>query len=68
MTREELINKAGEFEDNHKHILWKPHDFPEDMQEDNTLDELWSEGDTLYSSLKDALELIHEMKIELEFK
>lgn len=68
MNIEQLIQKAEEFESNHELISWKPHDFPEDMNEDDTFDELWSEGDNLYSSLREALELIHEMKIELEFK
>ena len=44
MTREKLIEKAREFEKKNERITWKPHDFPEDMTEDGTIDELISEG------------------------
>ena len=46
----------------------KPHDFPEDMSESSTLDELVSEGDNMYDALKEALELIHDLAVELEYK
>ena len=43
-------------------------DFPEDMSESSTLDELVSEGDNMYDALKEALELIHDLAVELEYK
>lgn len=46
----------------------KPNDFPEDMSESSTLDELVSEGDNMYDALKEALELIHDLAVELEYK
>lgn len=68
MGRDKLIKKAIEFEAKNKQIIWKPMDFPEDMSEESTLDELWNEGDYMYEALKEAVELIHDLVIELEFK
>ena len=42
MTIEKLIEKAREFEKKNGRITWKPHDFPEDMTEESTIDELVS--------------------------
>ena len=68
MTREKLLEKAREFEKNNKSFTWKPKDFPEDMSESNTLDELVSEGDNMYDALKEAVELISDLVDELEYK
>lgn len=68
MTREKLLEKAREFEKKNKSFTWKPHDFPEDMTESSTVDELVSEGDSMYDALKEALELIHDLAVELEYK
>ena len=68
MTREKLIEKAREFEKKNKSFTWKPNDFPEDMSESSTLDELVSEGDNMYDALKEAVELIHDLAVELEIK
>lgn len=68
MTREKLLEKAREFEKNNKRITWKPADFPEDMSESSTIDELVSEGDNMYDALKEAVELIHDLAVELEYK
>ena len=68
MTREKLIEKAREFEEKNKSFTWKPNDFPEDMSESNTLDELVSEGDNMYDALKEAVELISDLADELEYK
>lgn len=68
MTREKLIEKAREFEKKNKSFTWKPKDFPEDMTEESTLYELISEGDNMYDALKEALELIHDLAVELEYK
>ena len=68
MTIEKLIEKTREFEKKNKRITWKPHDFPEDMSESSTLDELVSEGDNMYDSLKEAVDLIHDLADELEYK
>ena len=67
-TREKLIEKAREFEKKNKRINWKPNDFPEDMSESNTLCELISEGDNMYDTLKEAVELISDLADELEYK
>ena len=48
MTIEKLLEKAREFEKKNKNFTWKPNDFPEDMTEESTLDELISEGDNMY--------------------
>ena len=68
MTREKLIEKAREFEKKNKRITWKPNDFPEDMSEISILNELISEGDNMYEALKEAVELIHDLADELEYK
>ena len=68
MTREKLIEKAREFEKKNKSFTWKPNDFPEDMSESSTLDELVSEGDNMYDALKEAVDLIHDLADELEYK
>lgn len=68
MTREKLIEKAREFKKKNKSFTWKPKDFPEDMTEESTLYELISEGDNMYDALKEAVELIHDLAVELEYK
>lgn len=68
MTREKLIQKAYEFREKERKNHLKPNDFPEDMSESSTLDELVSEGDNMYDALKEALELIHDLAVELEYK
>ena len=68
MTIEKLIEKAREFEKKNKSFTWKPHDFPEDMSESSTLDELVSEGDNMYEALKEAVELISDLADELEYE
>ena len=68
MTREKLLEKAREFEKKNKSFTWKPYDFPEDMTEECTLDELVSEGDNMYDALKEAINLISDLANELEYK
>ena len=68
MTIEKLLKKAREFEEKNKSFTWKPNDFPEDMSESSTLDELVSEGDNMYDALKEAVDLIHDLADELEYK
>lgn len=68
MTREKLLEKAREFEKNNKRIIWKPVDFPEDMSESSTFDELISEGDSMYDALEEAIKLISDLADELEYK
>ena len=68
MTKEKLLEKAREFEKKNKSFTWKPHDFPEDMTESSTVDELVSEGDNMYDALEEAVELIHDLAVELEYK
>ena len=68
MTIEKLLEKARDFEKKNKSITWKPNDFPEDMSESSTLDELVSEGDNMYDALKEAVELISDLVDELEYK
>ena len=68
MTIEKLLEKAREFEKKNERITWKPNDFPEDMSESSTLDELVSEGDNMYDALKEAVELISNLVGELEYK
>ena len=68
MTIEKLIEKARDFEKKNKNFTWKPHDFPEDMSESSTLDELISEGDNMYDALKEAINLISDLADELEYK
>lgn len=68
MTIEKLLEKAREFEKKNESFTWKPHDFPEDMTEKNTLDELVSEGDSMYDALEEAVKLISDLADELEYK
>lgn len=68
MTREKLLKKAREFEKKNKSFTWKPHDFPEDMSESSTLDELISEGYNMYDALEEAVKLISDLADELEYK
>ena len=68
MTIEKLLEKARNFEKKNKSFTWKPHDFPEDMSESSTLDELVLEGDNMYEALKEAVELISDLVDELEYK
>ena len=68
MTKEKLLEKAREFEKKNKSFTWKPHDFPEDMTESSTLDELVSEGDNMYDALEEAINLISDLADELEYK
>ncbi len=68
MTIEKLLEKAREFEKKNENITWKPNDFPEDMSESSTLDEFVSEGDNMYDALKEAVDLIHDLAVELEYK
>lgn len=68
MTKEKLLEKAREFEKKNENITWKPNDFPEDMSESSTLDELISEGDSMYVALEEAVKLIRDLADELEYK
>ena len=68
MTIEKLLEKVRDFEKKNKSFTWKPHDFHEDMSEESTLYELISEGDNMYDTLKEAVELIHYLADELEYK
>lgn len=68
MTREKLLEKAREFEKSNKRITWKPVDFPEDMEEESTFDELVSEGDSMYDALEESIKLISDLADELEYK
>ena len=68
MTIEKLLEKAREFEKKNERITWKPNDFPEDMSERSTLDELISEGNNMYEALKEAVKLISDLADELEYK
>ena len=68
MTIEKLLKKAREVEEKNKSFTWKPNDFPEDMSESSTLDELVSEGDNMYDALKEAVDLISDLVDELEYK
>ena len=68
MKREKLLEKARNFEKKNTSFTWKPHDFPEDMTESSTLDELVSEGDNMHDALKEAVDLIHDLADELEYK
>ena len=68
MTREKLLKKAREFEKKNKSFTWKPNDFPEDMSESSTLDELISEGDSMYYALEEAVKLIRDLADKLEYK
>ena len=68
MIIEKLLEKAREFEKKNKNFTWKPHDFPEDMSESSTLEELISEGDSMYDALEEAVQLISDLVDELEYK
>lgn len=68
MTIEKLLEKARNFEKKNKSFTWKPHDFPEYMTEECTLDELVSEGDNMYDALEEAINLISDLADELEYK
>ena len=68
MIIEKLLEKARDFEKKNKSFTWKPNDFPEDMSESSTLDELVSEGDNMYDALKEAVDLISDLVDELEYK
>lgn len=68
MTREKLLEKAREFVKKNERITWKPNDFPEDMSESSTLDELILEGDSMYDALKEVVKLISDLTDELEYK
>ena len=68
MTIEKLLKKAREFEEKNKSFTWKPHDFPEDMTEECTLDELISEGNNMYDALEESVKLISDLADELEYK
>ena len=68
MTIEKLLENARDFVKKNKSFTWKPHDFPEDMTESSTLDELVSEGDNMYDALKEAINLISDLADELEYK
>ena len=68
MTIEKLIEKARNFEKKNERITWKPHDFPEDMTEEGTIDELILEGDNMYDALKESVELISDLADELEYE
>lgn len=68
MTIEKLLEKARELEKKKEKITWKPNDFPEDMSESSTIDELVSEGDSMYYALEEAVKLISDLADELEYK
>ena len=68
MTIEKLIEKARDFEKKNKSFTWKPKDFPEDMSETSTLEELISEGDSMYDALEESVKLISDLAEELEYK
>ena len=68
MTIEKLLEKAREFLKKNKSFTWKPHDFPEDMTEECTLDELISEGNNIYDALEESVKLISDLADELEYK
>ena len=68
MTIEKLLEKARNFEKKNKSFTWKPHDFPEDMTEECTLDELVSEGDSMYDALEESTNLISDLADEFEYK
>lgn len=68
MTEVELLNKAEVFLKKYKRISWKPIDFPEDMTEESTVDELESEGTDMYYALEEAKDLIHDLELLVHFK
>ena len=67
MTTYELLCEANDFLKDNKYISWKPEDFPEDMEEESTLNELCSEGDRMYSQLQRAVDLIKELVSKLDY-
>ena len=68
MTIEKLLEKAREFEKKNKNFTWKPHDFPDDMSQSSTLDEIISEGNNMYDALEETINLISDLDDELEYK
>ena len=68
IVKEKLLENAREFEKKSKSFTWKPRDFPEDMSESSTIDELISEGDSMYDALEEAVKLISDLADELEYK
>lgn len=68
MNEVELLNKADEFLRKYKRVLWKPIDFPEDMAEESTVDELESEGTDLYYALEEAKDLIDDLVTRIHLK
>ena len=68
ITREKLLEKAREFLKKNKSFTWKPNDFPKDMSESSTLDELISEGNNMYDALEESVKLISDLADELEYK
>ena len=56
------------FEEKNNSFTCNPNNFPEDMSESSTLDELILEGDNIYDALKEAIELISDLTDELEYK
>jgi hypothetical protein len=68
MTEVELLNKAEKFLKKYERIIWKPFDFPEDMTEESTVDELISEGTDMYYALGEAKDLIHDLELLVHFK
>ena len=68
MTIEKLLEKARDVEKKNKSFTWKPHDCPEDMSENSTLDELISEGNNMYDALEESVKLISDLADELEYK
>ena len=68
MTEVELLNKAEKFLKKYERIIWKPLDFPEDMAEESTVDELTSEGTDMYYALGEAKDLIHDLELLVHFK
>ncbi len=68
MTEVELLNKAEAFLEKYKKVTWKPMDFPEDMTEESTINELVSEGTDMYYALLEAKDLIHDLELLVHFK
>lgn len=66
ISTNDLIKEALDFVDNNRNISWKPKDFPEDMTEESTFDELVSDGNAMYSLLEKAIPLINELQEELD--
>ena len=66
MTTEELIKKSEDFLKRNKNILWRPLYFPEDMEKEDTVDVLESQGNDMYDKLCEANSLIMSLTRELE--